>query len=1206
MCSGLTLNYSLTSKVTACTAPLIDSFSFDDGITPVLQVGTILYAGLTCGPLVASDGFYQDPNDGTIIYVITGGGGQITSVEYCSDVEYYLEPCCGGANWRINTGTVISWTLGEVVYLSLNSPGGSNPENTCYTVIVQPDTYSTYNWSYPLDGFTSYGVGTNCASCLSTEEILCPTATPTPTSTNTPTPTPTPTIGYTIASITNCDTFVTYTIDWGGALPNPFDVFYIVCQNSIIPNGCYVYNGLSYNPVDDISLIKTPYVDCETCGLSLVTPTPTPTNTQTPTTTPTYVSPTQTASQTPTPTNTATNTPTNTATNTPTQTPTNTATNTPTQTPTNTATNTPSSTETPTPTPTNTATNTPTQTPTNTATNTPTQTPTNTATNTPSSTETPTPTPTNTATNTPTQTPTTTPTYVSPTQTASQTPTPTNTATNTPTQTPTNTTTTTPTQTPTNTTTTTPTPTPTSTEPYDIYLFQDCCYGNYYRYENVPGTLTVGQVYSIIGGSGYNGCGTVVPYSAVGNLYSSVGVVFTLQVDCATCLISVPCVTPTPTVTPTNSQTPTVTPTNSQTATNTPTPTQTPTSTSTGTPTPTPTATGTGPQDSALLTKCSDGTIFYALVDTDTAFVGATYLYNGSCYSFVEFSGPGGPSLGVPSYSDCSSCVLTPTPTPTPNPTPTNTPTVSSTPSSCSYTEFCFRTNYPTLSGYSGNFEVAGTYNSRLYYTGDGITTGYIYHTGDVWCLSNSLGGTCLLEGTYPCYSICPDISSNYFSTGPCPTPTPSSVNCNTLDFTAYFDCDFVPFPTPTPSITCDNVTFSVTSIPSTPTPTPSTSTCAGDMSFSFSAYTPTTPSPTLTPTISPTRTVEVGGQLVYTFFEEAFTCPTSKVLKDCDSNLEFYVSDTLTFNGTPISIGTTFGGYVNGDLFCLTYDRNDSNTQPNSVLNSIVQLYANCTDCRFTLTPTPSVTASNTPTPTITPSPTMTPTASPADFVYVFQTCALNQSNYPQSTIMQTQPTNFAIMTGQTFQTVNGECWTYVGQFLNYYPAGQTILTYFTGNYFNLNKPTIYANCVDCLANPVVLITQTPGVTKTPGLTPTPSPLALCVTLSESIFRTGLPDQCGGYTRQDNQVTVTLRNGGTPYPAPTNVTVTIELSTSDCLGNGTTNLVISIPQGQTSASKTYTVTTCDICPSTNLNDTVTSTLDGIISITPSTITECN
>jgi hypothetical protein len=1191
MCSGLTLNYSLTSKVTACTAPLIDSFSFDDGITPVLQVGTILYDGLTCGPLVASDGFYQDPNDGTIIYVITGGGGQITSVEYCSDVEYYLEPCCGGANWRINTGSVISWTLGEVVYLSLNSPGGSNPENTCYTVIVQPGTYSTYNWSYPLDGFTSYGVGTNCASCLSTEEIVCPTATPTPTSTNTPTPTQTqtptntetttptqtqtptntetttptqtqtptntntptitntPTVTPTVTPLyeyyfTGCCGGETYKIETGTPFTLiPGSIAYLTISGGNI-NNCF--EVVSNIPSVDITYTWNPgggdafydYTNCGdcltanpiSCGQTVLITSCDPPNT-------TYII--------------------------------------------NYGAILPAIGDVfymtftgSTPSGCYTITSSLVSNPIDASSS---KTPYVDCSTCLSSLPTPTPTPTTTVT-----------------------------PTNTPTQTPTNTTTTTPTQTPTNTTTTTPTPTPTSTEPYDIYLFQDCCYGNYYRYENVPGTLTVGQVYSIIGGSGYNGCGTVVPYSAVGNLYSSVGVVFTLQVDCATCLISVPCVTPTPTVTPTNSQTPTVTPTNSQTATNTPTPTQTPTSTSTGTPTPTPTATGTGPQDSALLTKCSDGTIFYALVDTDTAFVGATYLYNGSCYSFVEFSGPGGPSLGVPSYSDCSSCVLTPTPTPTPNPTPTNTPTVSSTPSSCPYTEFCFRTNYPTLSGYSGNFEVAGTYNSRLYYTGDGITTGYIYHTGDVWCLSNSLGGTCLLEGTYPCYSICPDISSNYFSTGPCPTPTPSSVNCNTLDFTAYFDCDFVPFPTPTPSITCDNVTFSVTSIPSTPTPTPSTSTCAGDMSFSFSAYTPTTPSPTLTPTISPTRTVEVGGQLVYTFFEEAFTCPTSKVLKDCDSNLEFYVSDTLTFNGTPISIGTTFGGYVNGDLFCLTYDRNDSNTQPNSVLNSIVQLYANCTDCRFTLTPTPSVTASNTPTPTITPSPTMTPTASPADFVYVFQTCALNQSNYPQSTIMQTQPTNFAIMTGQTFQTVNGECWTYVGQFLNYYPAGQTILTYFTGNYFNLNKPTIYANCVDCLANPVVLITQTPGVTKTPGLTPTPSPLALCVTLSESIFRTGLPDQCGGYTRQDNQVTVTLRNGGTPYPAPTNVTVTIELSTSDCLGNGTTNLVISIPQGQTSASKTYTVTTCDICPSTNLNDTVTSIVDGIISITPSTITECN
>lgn len=776
------------------------------------------------------------------------------------------------------------------------------------------------------------------------------------------------------------------------------------------------------------------------------------------------------------------------------------------------------------------------------------------------------------------------------------------------TPTPTPTPTQTPTQTPTS--TYTPTPTPTSTEPYDIYLFQDCCFGNFYRYENVPGTLTVGQVYNIQGGAGYNGCATVVTYSAIGTVYPSAGVVFTLQLDCDLCNSLAPCATPTPTVTPTQTQTPSVTPTNTQTPsvtpTNTQTPTTTPTSTTTTTPTPTPSATGNGPQDSALLSKCDDGTIFYANVDTDTAFVGGVYIYNGSCYSFVEFSGPGGPYLGTPLFDNCISCSVSPTPTPTPNPTPTNTPTVSSTPSSCPYTEFCFRTVYPSLSGYSGNFEVAGTYNTRLYYTGDGITTGYIYHTGDVWCLSNSLGGTCLLEGTYPCYSVCPDISSNYFTSGPCPTPTPSSVNCNTLDFTAYFDCDFVPFVTPTPSITCENVNFSVTSIPSTPTPTPSSSTCAGDMTFSFSAYTPSTPAPTLTPTLSPTRTVEVGGQLTYKFFEESFVCPSSKVLKVCETGVEFYVSDSLSYNNLPLTIGTTFGAYVNGQLFCVTYDRDDSNTQPNSTVEAIVQTYGNCTDCRFTLTPTPSVTASVTPTPTITPSSTMTPTPSAQSYVYVFQSCTLNGYDYPQSTIVQTQPANFLILSGQTFQNINGDCWTYVGQFFGFIPTGPTNQTNYSGNYFNLNKPTVYSDCTTCQANQVALITQTPNVTKSanlPANTPTPSAVSLCVTMAESVFRNNVPDECGTYTKQQRQVTVTLRNNNVPYPAPTNVVVTVQLERIDCGVVTNENLAITIPQGQTSGSAVYTSYSCSICQ--GFNGLETKSNEGIISITPSTITSC-
>ena len=407
MCSGLTLNYSFSSKVTACTAPLADSFSYDESITPVLQVGTILYIGITCTSPTA-DGFYQDPNNSTVIFVVTGGNGEITSVEYCSDVEYYLEPCCGGTNWRINTGSVISWTLGDVVYLDLNSPGGLNPENTCYTVVVQPDTYSTYSWGYPLDTFTLYA---DCNNCLTSEFLSCPTPTPTPTPTNTITPTNTPTPTNT-ATPTNTQTptatscscrYVSVSVEQvdlnsasGNTSPSLDGVIYYQYNTCADPNpqvsesysvaGNYpndvcilanqFFNSLLYYYQDNnlIDSQTSPGSFSSTFLLgnccSVATPTPTPTNTNTPTVTNTETptpTPTNTETPTPTPTNTNTLTPTNTETPTPTPTNTNTLTPTNTITPTQTSTNA----NTPTPTPTNT--NTPTKTPT--ATNTPTPSP---------------------------------------------------------------------------------------------------------------------------------------------------------------------------------------------------------------------------------------------------------------------------------------------------------------------------------------------------------------------------------------------------------------------------------------------------------------------------------------------------------------------------------------------------------------------------------------------------------------------------------------------------------------------------------------------------------------------------------------------------------------------------------------------------------------------------------------------------------------
>ena len=116
-----------------------------------------------------------------------------------------------------------------------------------------------------------------------------------------------------------------------------------------------------------------------------------------------------------------------------------------------------------------------------------------------------------------------------------------------------------------------------------------------------------------------------------------------------------------------------------------------------------------------------------------------------SCYSFVEFSGPGGPDVGDPDYEDCNSCVPTPTPTSTPQSTPTNTPTVSVTPSACTYTDFCFYTYLPSLSGYSGNYTLAGTYNTKDYYSGDGTTAGVIYYNTGVIYLYQIFGTISLL-----------------------------------------------------------------------------------------------------------------------------------------------------------------------------------------------------------------------------------------------------------------------------------------------------------------------------------------------------------------------------------------------------------------------------------------------------------------------------
>jgi hypothetical protein len=762
-----------------------------------------------------------------------------------------------------------------------------------------------------------------------------------------------------------------------------------------------------------------------------------------------------------------------------------------------------------------------------------------------------------------------------PTPTINETPTPTPTNTETPTPTPTNTET--PTVTPSVTPTNTITQTPSPTEPIDEYQFQDCCYGFIFRYANIPGTWSVGNVIHISGGVGFNGCAQVVTNTSSGPLYSSVGVSFQGQIDCPSCVSSYPCITPTPTTT----STPTPTPTTTTTPTVTPTVTSTPTDTPNATPTQTQTpvvplvdcfsATTTGTTwsyhdccgdfiagtdiglpicvdtllpynginvsssvcispvcySAATLADCCTGEIFFALVDQTTAdgnaSYGVVYRFNERSYYFIRFGGPGGPYVGLPDFGSCEKAneaypCLTPTPTVTQSPylTPTMTPTPSITPPHCESTDFCFTTQFSGLSQYNGTYTQYTTYNTKNAYSGDGITTGYIFYTGSYWCLSASLGGSCLLQGASPCYSVCPDISSEVFTSGICPTPTPTPADCSTLDFLAYYDCDYEPLPTPTPSVPCSLVNFDMTGIGVTPTPTQTGPACQTFLDFSLSGYTiPPTPTVTASPTITLTRTVDESGSVTFTLLEDTFVCTTVRVLQDCDTEQEYLTSQSLFYSGStgliPITSGLTMLVLIQGSPVCVNYitDRKGSST---TIIDEVVALYSNCTYCNPVVTPTQTVTATNTQTPTptpsitpsqtvtssITPSPTstngttppptpsvtmtmtpsntptytMTPTPSPTStWVYVYESCTVVPSKLPRKAqVIQTQPVTFVGTEGRTFKNSDGICWKYVGQFNTNYiaPLGIDSLTY-EGNYFVDAINYVYQNCDECLAIPVV-----------------------------------------------------------------------------------------------------------------------------------------
>jgi len=387
----------------------------------------------------------------------------------------------------------------------------------------------------------------------------------------------------------------------------------------------------------------------------------------------------------------------------------------------------------------------------------------------------------------------------------------------------------------------------------------------------------------------------------------------------------------------------------------------------------------------------------------------------------------------------------------------------------CSGTPYCILidktdiVNYcvnDTGLGYDDYFKYAGTHNSEPYWSGETGSYVIFYSTGGTWCLSTVLDGACLLEGPYPCNSVCPDLCDDYVFSGACPTPTPSpTVNCSVLDFNAIFDCEVTPTPSITPTIS---------STP-TSTPTPSASNpCGGSaIDVTIVGYTPTpTPTPTVTPSNTPeiTRPCSVSGNVTFNTVLGLIECPSSKKFVDCVNGNLYYASNPIILpSGGTLSQLSVFKADVDGISRCVVYVGIDLTVNGMNIIeltDGPLGFDADCSVCipDVTQTPTP------TPTPSITPTITPTPTPSPAVGYYLFQRCSA-----PNEYVIQTLP-GPTFVPNEVFSLTDypytNECWKFISYSVSYpsLPLG-SISSFLSGNSFQSFGVIYYTDCEQCIS---------------------------------------------------------------------------------------------------------------------------------------------
>ena len=338
---------------------------------------------------------------------------------------------------------------------------------------------------------------------------------------------------------------------------------------------------------------------------------------------------------------------------------------------------------------------------------------------------------------------------------------------------------------------------------------------------------------------------------------------------------------------------------------------------------------------------------------------------------------------------------------------------------------FCVSPQYNTLNSNVGNYSVASVlYDDHVYYTGQ--TSGVIYFNTDLeqWCLSGSLGGSCLLTGKSPCYGeLNPDLYEGIVFSGACPTPTPSPASCDIIDFSAYFNCELSPTLSPTPTITPTRT------ITPTQTITPS-STGGLAINVGMSAYTYNYPSVSVSPTpsITPTNNIIISGDVTYNVVDNTFAFSGTRLLTECSTGVIYYAYQDLIFSGIPVNIGQSIRAVVNGEQRCFEYTSNITTVSSSSIyLDQILAVSANCSSCLITPTPTP--TASLTPT--------------------------------------QTQSYQTSLSVNSVIKDIDDNCWVYLGLYSNTYipPTNVNPITY-TGNYFASYTSSSFVDCQVCLVS--------------------------------------------------------------------------------------------------------------------------------------------